>query len=141
MPIKIKNRVTINTNIWDIAGQKGFDFLRQRFLIDTSAAICVFDLTILESLNNISNWIKELLEANNQIIMPIVLVGNKSDLTEKRAVSDKDIDNMKNYLIKNEFVSKDGIEYIEASAKTGFNIAEGFNILANEIYNNLKDQN
>ena len=45
----------------------------------TDACLMVCDLTNEESLRSIRKWIRDL---NNQIQMPVVIIGNKSDLVE-----------------------------------------------------------
>lgn len=56
--------------------------------------------------------------------MIIILVGNKTDLSEKRQVSVEEGEDKAN---------KEGIMFIESSAKAGFNIKALFRKLANAL--------
>ena len=74
-------------------------------------------------------WYRELNENANKDIK-IILVGNKSDLKDKRKVEDKDIEKyIKDYEVD---------YYIETSAKSGYNVEKLFvecsKILYKETY-------
>lgn len=72
---------------------------------------------------NTSKWIEDVRnERGNDVI--IVLVGNKTDLSEKRQVSVEEGEDRS---------TKDGIMFIESSAKAGFNIKALFRKLANAL--------
>lgn len=72
---------------------------------------------------NTSKWIEDVRnERQNDVI--IVLVGNKTDLSEKRQVSVEEGEDKAN---------KDGIMFIESSAKAGFNIKALFRKLATAL--------
>ena len=87
--------------------------------------IVVFSLESIESFNNIDGWIKEI-KNNNYEDSIIVLIGNKSDLTEHRLISKELIEE---YRIKNE------IEYyFEASAKSGENVHEIFKKVVKQLF-------
>ena len=51
--------------------------------------IIAFDLTSVRSFANISSWFESIQKIKNDNV-PKVLVGNKSDLTEERAVCRED---------------------------------------------------
>ncbi|MHA2168633.1 MAG: Rab family GTPase [Candidatus Kariarchaeaceae archaeon] len=136
-PIKISEKVTLNSNIWDIAGQENLAFLRQRFLIDVLGAFIVFDLTDRMSITRIDKWIKELIDANKRRKIPVLLIGNKSDLVGSRAISREDVGKLQTSLIEDDGISISHLEYIETSAKTGENIEVAFNSLAQIIYDKI----
>jgi hypothetical protein len=72
---------------------------------------------------NTSKWIEDVRnERGNDVIM--VLVGNKTDASEKRQVSVEEGE---------ERASKEGIMFIETSAKAGFNIKALFRKLATSL--------
>ena len=72
---------------------------------------------------NTSKWIEDVRnERGNDVI--IVLVGNKTDLSDKRQVSVEEGEDRS---------SKQGIMFIESSAKAGFNIKALFRKLANAL--------
>lgn len=72
---------------------------------------------------NTSKWIEDVRnERGNDVIM--VLVGNKTDASEKRQVSVEEGEDK---------ASKEGIMFIETSAKAGFNIKALFRKLATSL--------
>lgn len=72
---------------------------------------------------NTSKWIEDVRnERGNDVI--IILVGNKTDLSEKRQVSVEEGEDK---------ASKEGIMFIESSAKAGFNIKALFRKLATAL--------
>ena len=98
--------------LWDLAGQAHFKSVRRGFYEGSNAAIIVFDVTDLESLNHVGDWLQEL--QNNCGEIPCFLLGNKIDLAEARKVTQ---DMVKGYKMA----------YFETSAKTGENVLELFN--------------
>ena len=127
--IKTEDGVDLKLKLWDTAGQERFKSVSVKNLRYSQAAIVVFDLTNKESFDKVSYWSKEIRE--NSDIMPIGLFGNKSDLTEKRVVSQEEID---------ELCQRENLTYFETSAKTNTGIKEGFSkmaTLAYKIYGNV----
>ena len=86
-------------------------------------AVVVYDITNRASFLNTSKWIEDVRnERGNDVI--IVLVGNKTDLTERRQVSVEEGEDKS---------TKEGIMFIESSAKAGFNIKALFRKLATAL--------
>lgn len=125
--VKITKEVTdyeVNLNLWDIGGQDSFKLVRGKFYKQAIAALLIFDLTNKKSFDNLEDWIKEAIDNVEQEI-PFVLVGNKLDLADSRAVSTEEIQKKAKEL-KIALV-------IETSAVTGEGIDQAFNYLANTI--------
>ena len=61
-------------------------------------------------------WIKEVKE-NSKYEIPILIVGNKSDLYNQRIVSKDEIE---------QFTKENNLQYTEISAKTGESVEESF---------------
>lgn len=80
-------------------------------------------LTDRASFLNTSKWIEDVRnERGNDVI--IVLVGNKTDLSERRQVSAEEGEDK---------AAKENIMFIESSAKAGFNIKALFRKLATAL--------
>ena len=62
--------------------------------------------------------------------MPLCLVGNKSDLEDKRKVTTEEGKNLATKLSSNS-------SFYEASAKTGKNVAEIFDQIVRQIWKNI----
>ncbi|TFF83933.1 GTP-binding protein, partial [Candidatus Heimdallarchaeota archaeon] len=66
--------------IWDLAGQQRFDVVRSVYYRGSSGALLVFDVSNPQSFNNLPSWLNELTKNNYDRIVPLVLIGNKTDL-------------------------------------------------------------
>ncbi len=119
------NGTEFNFIMWDFAGQNQFKTLLSDFVEGSLAALILFDLTRINTIENVYDWIITL-ETFGHI--PIILIGTKSDLVdpyEYRAID--------NYIseIKQEY---DNImSYIKISSKTGENIKNAFEILIENL--------
>ena len=113
-PIKCK------LQLWDTGGQERFSSIRPMYYRGSLGTILVFDLTNSASFEHLPQWIEEV-RANIKVDIPVLLVGNKSDLTDIRAVSVEEINN---------FTRDFNLYYMETSAKTGDGVGDCFHILA-----------
>jgi len=76
---------TVRLQLWDTAGQERFRSLIPSYIRDSSVAIVVYDVTNRESFQSTSKWVEDVrAERGNDVI--IALVGNKTDLSDKRYV-------------------------------------------------------
>ena len=124
--IKIKD-LNIALQVWDFAGEERFRFLLPSYVGGANGGVFMFDITRFTSLKNFPDWLgifKNGYNKNNSIYnedlkLPIIMVGGKSDLNDNRAVSVEDAEE----IVQNENL----YSYIECSSKTGENIEEIFN--------------
>ena len=107
--------------IWDTAGQEKFNSLTKNTFTNTDGILIVFDLTNKSSFNNIKNWIEDVKYKSDPKIKKII-VGNKSDLKDKRKVSKEDIKSI-----------TEKYKYIEVSALNGNNVEKAFDNLIKAI--------
>ena len=114
--------------IWDIAGQAIFEKIREEYLQGTNGALILFDLTRKETYDHVNDWLKELTNYAGKV--PFVLIGNKADLTDQRAVSE---DEGRHLMSKTE-----AIEYIETSAKTGQKVEDAFEKIIKKVLGTLQ---
>jgi len=113
-PIKCK------LQLWDTGGQERFSSIRPMYYRGSLGTILVFDLTNSASFDHLPQWIEEV-RANIKTDIPVLLVGNKSDLIDQRAVSANEI---------SRFTNDFNLYYMETSAKTGDGVGDCFYILA-----------
>lgn len=106
--------------IWDTCGEEKFRSLTRQYYHDTHGAILMFDLTDKKTFLSTQTWYKDLRE-NGPRGTTIVLVGNKSDLVDNRAVTFEEAE---------AFAKSHHLQYLEVSAKTGDNIELVFDKLA-----------
>lgn len=124
----------ITMQIWDVAGQPSFKQIRARFIQNVEGAAIVFDLTRYDTFKKLGNWLKELWKANPGRDIPILLIGNKVDLTKERKIDTNTILKFIDYLASHKVIKISFINYLETSAKTGENVEKGFNMLIKGIY-------
>ncbi|RRT35087.1 hypothetical protein B296_00052235 [Ensete ventricosum] len=87
-------------------------------------AMLVYDITERKTFDHVVRWIDQLrANADNSIV--VMLIGNKSDLAQKRVVSTQDA---------MEFAEEQGLFFSEASALGGDNVETAFLRLLEEIY-------
>ena len=125
--VKIRGK-TYRIQIWDTAGQESFRSITRGYYKSSVCALVVYDISNKESFNNISTWIEDCKNQSPKTIF-FVLVGNKSDLEDKRQVSTEE---------GQELAEKYGIPFYETSAKTGTNINEIFFNSAEEIVKKME---
>ncbi|TFF90533.1 MAG: GTP-binding protein [Promethearchaeota archaeon] len=117
----------VNLSLWDIGAQQYFKRFRRTYYMGSQAAFIVFDLTNRETFENVKIWFDELINFLGRMDLPIVLVGNKTDLKEKREVKYEEGVSLVAELAE-KGVSK--ISYIETSALTGENINDAFSLIS-----------
>ncbi|XP_043560695.1 ras-related protein Rab-41 isoform X2 [Chiloscyllium punctatum] len=111
---------TIRLQLWDTAGQERFRSLIPSYIRDSAAAVVVFDIANLNSFQQTSKWIDDVrTERGSDVI--IMLVGNKTDLADKRQVSMEEGERKAREL---------NVMYIETSAKAGYNVKQLFRRVA-----------
>ncbi|KAI8057107.1 ras family-domain-containing protein [Syncephalis plumigaleata] len=111
---------TVRLQLWDTAGQERFRSLIPSYIRDSSVAVVVFDIANRNSFVNTDKWIDDVrAERGNDVI--IVLVGNKTDLVDKRQVSTEEGEKKAAEL---------NVMFIETSAKAGFNVKPLFRKIA-----------
>ncbi|XP_039011890.1 ras-related protein RABH1b-like [Hibiscus syriacus] len=111
---------TVRLQLWDTAGQERFRSLIPSYIRDSSIAVIVYDVASRQSFTNTSKWIEEVrTEWGSDVI--IVLVGNKTDLVDKRQVLIEEAEAK---------ALEPNVMFIETSAMAGFNIKAIFQKIA-----------
>ncbi|SAL95169.1 hypothetical protein [Absidia glauca] len=103
---------TVRLQLWDTAGQERFRSLIPSYIRDSSVAVIVYDITSLDSFHNTTKWIDDVRAERGEDVI-IVLVGNKSDLNDKRQVTTEEGEKRAKEL---------NILFMETSAKAGHNV-------------------
>jgi Ras-related protein Rab-6A len=111
---------TVRLQLWDTAGQERFRSLIPSYIRDSSVAVVVYDVTARASFLSVHRWVEEVrAERGGDVV--VVVVGNKTDLVDKRQVSIEEGDAKAREL---------GVLFIETSAKAGFNVKALFRKVA-----------
>jgi Ras-related protein Rab-6A len=114
---------TVRLQLWDTAGQERFRSLIPSYIRDSSVAVVVYDISNAKSFQNTRKWVDDVRgERGSDVI--IVLVGNKTDLNDKREVTTAQGE---------EEAKKNGLMFIETSAKLGHNVKQLFRRIAQAL--------
>ncbi|MFX1377014.1 MAG: Rab family GTPase [Promethearchaeota archaeon] len=128
----------VEYSIWDIGGQDYFKRLRNMYYLGAQTAFIVFDLSNRKTFDNVKKWYNELIRFIEGREIPIIIIGNKSDLREERIVTYQEGIDLLNELIKK---SKIKIFYDETSALSGENVENAFTLIAyNYLFQSREDE-
>ncbi|CAI4233349.1 unnamed protein product [Auanema sp. JU1783] len=73
--------------IWDTAGQERFRCMVPMYMRNAAAAIIVYDVTNRQSFLDVDKWANELQRCCGDSDPVLILIGNKTDLVEKRQIA------------------------------------------------------
>jgi small GTP-binding protein len=106
--VTVGGNQNIKLQIWDTAGQESFRSITRSYYRGAAGALLVYDITRRETFLHLSAWLDDAREHANPN-MTVMLIGNKSDLAAKRAVSFEEGE---------QFAAQHGLIFLETSAKT-----------------------
>jgi len=118
---------TIKLQIWDTAGQERFRTITSSYYRGAHGIIVVYDVTDLESFNNVKQWLQEIERYACENVNKL-LVGNKSDMVQKKIID---------FSTAKEYADNIGIPFLETSAKDSTNVEQAFLTMAAEIKNRM----
>ena len=122
------NNKKIKLQIWDTAGQERFRNIVSSYYRGGQAVFIVYDVTDRESFDHLIFWMREIEKYGQRDPGPIVyIIGNKTDL--QRKVS---------YTEAKTIADTWGVNYLETSAKTNFNINNVFHEISVELLERSK---
>ena len=121
----------LKMKIWDTAGQERFKSMSVQVIKTSDAVVLVYAINDRNSFNALDKWLLKISEASDISKKPIIVIGNKSDLDDKRQVSYEEGKN---------FAKNKGYNFYETSAKTGENINEAFNDIFEQLYKILEGE-
>jgi len=123
--LKIKNK-NLKIQIWDTAGQERYRSITSAYYKGAKGALIVYDITRKNTFENIDKWISDI-KSNGDENVCIIIIGNKSDLEDKREViKDEGIQKAKSFKAA----------FMETSALSGDNISKAFDEIIEQIFEN-----
>ena len=105
----LENQQIVKVQLWDTAGQDKFRAITRNYYKGASGIILIFDVTNINSYENIKKWIIEIKEEISDKVS-IVLIGNKIDNVNERKITKDQGDKLAGEI---------GVKFFETSAKTG----------------------
>eukprot|EP01095_Lingulamoeba_sp_RSL-Kostka_P000529 TRINITY_DN10810_c0_g1_i1.p1 TRINITY_DN10810_c0_g1~~TRINITY_DN10810_c0_g1_i1.p1 ORF type:complete len:210 (+),score=61.23 TRINITY_DN10810_c0_g1_i1:57-632(+) len=121
--VQIGDEVCI-LDILDTAGQEEYSVMRDSYYRLGVGFIIVFSLTELKSFEAVDSFICQIKRIKDTDQVPIVLVGNKSDLVSERVITEEQF---------KEKADSHNIPFLETSASSRINIDETFTLCVEEI--------
>ncbi len=119
--------ITLEMDIWDISGQKGFlRFLKTDFFRKAWMILGVCDVSRSSTLYNLEEWIREAREVAGNL--PVQIVGNKADVPSNVIRYDPAVKRLSGQF--------DAAFYF-VSAKTGQNVDFAFQEIATTLLDNI----
>lgn len=101
----------VKLQIWDTAGQERFRTISRAYYSNVDGILIIYDITNENTFDNVQYWLGEISKYSSTTVK--VLIGNKSDLDNKRMVDMK---------VAEEFAKRQNIPFFETSAKENVNI-------------------
>lgn len=124
-----ENNGEVTLEIWDTAGEEKYSSPITGCFKDAQVVVIVYDITELRTFSDIENrWIQLVLD-NSPVDVKIIVVGNKLDLKDHRAVS---INQASKYVSSAKLHS-----FFETSAISGENISNLFKDIASVEINQV----
>ena len=80
--VQLQNRI-VKLQLWDTAGQERFRSLIPSYIRDSNVAVIVYDISNINSFNNLTKWHEDIKTTRGKEVLLVVL-GNKADLEEAR---------------------------------------------------------
>ena len=110
--VTLPNNKTYRIELYDTAGQEKYRAISLNLVKYAEGIILMYDITSRDSFESISGWIESIKDVKSDNF-PIILVGNKCDLEDRRKVSLKEGENLGKQF---------GMKFFETSNKDGLNI-------------------
>ena len=116
---------TIRVKIWDTAGQERYKSLTKNFFRNAEGVMLVYDVTNLETFENLKFWLQSIKNNMTSDIceIPLIVIGNKIDIDEREVKTEE----------ASNFCKEQGYSYFETSAKTGENIDKTIKFLVKKV--------
>jgi Ras-related protein Rab-11A len=128
--VKIDNK-KIKAQIWDTAGQERYKSITSAYYKGAKGALIVYDITNKFTFESVDKWVQDLNSYGDKNLT-LLLVGNKSDLEDKRQIMKEDGE---------EKAKSFNLGFIETSACSGDNIDQAFVIMLKEVLKKYIDEN
>ncbi|KIK86289.1 hypothetical protein PAXRUDRAFT_831916 [Paxillus rubicundulus Ve08.2h10] len=128
----------VKLQCWDTAGTESFRSITRSYYRGAAGCLLVYDVTSRSSFTNAQSWLADVREHADPHLT-CILVGNKVDLCEEGT---EGTSSHKRREVPTEeaerWAEKEGLLFVEASAKSGRNVDSAFEAASRDILNKIK---
>ena len=122
----------IKVKIWDSIGAERFSSTVISTAKNAQGLLFTYDITSRRTFKDLNQWIRQIKDYQDISEFPIIIVGCKVDLEDKREVSTEE---------GHTFAAKYKCPFFETSARTGKGVKEAFSALIQKVYEKNKNKN
>ena len=120
--VQIDNQ-DIHLSLYDMSGLEKYRNLIPLYVKNADIILLVYDVTSKDSFIHLSNWLESLTNVKKEEVI-FAVVGNKTDLNDRREVNAEEGEN---YAKEHDFI------FLEVSAKTGDGIEKLFDVILKKM--------
>ena len=124
--VQLSDGAIIKLRVLDTAGQEKFNAIRENYYRYADCCLLVYDITSTDSFHRIKKYYVKKIKENCSNIKKVVLLGNKTDLENRRQVS---VEEGRDLALENGYI------FMESSCKDNYNVSDAFTALV-EMTNN-----
>ena len=127
--MQLNDGTIIKLFIIDTAGQERYNSLGETYYKKADCCLLMYDITSTMSFEKVRDYYIEQIKENCKSDIKVILLGNKSDLEEQRAVSQEEGKDLAN---------NNGYIFMESSCKDNYNVSDAFTALVEMTNTDIK---
>ena len=129
--INLSNGIKVKLTFYDTSGQEKYKSLPINCLRNIQGIILMYDITEKKSFDSINGWLNIIKNLEGENTVPIILIGNKIDLEDKREISNEK---------GKEKAEELKLNFYETSVKDKINIEAPINDLVNQVIKKMNNE-
>ncbi len=139
--ISIPDQQDIRLQVWDTSGQERFKTSIPSYIRDCHVAVIAFSVNSRTQFDSIEKWVKEVssLREQDEVWIYICATGCEADLAERCFTRDELATKLR-ALEQEETPKNNIVQYIETSAKAGYNIRRMFYSMTTKLIDQTASQ-
>ncbi|KAG1756864.1 P-loop containing nucleoside triphosphate hydrolase protein [Suillus paluster] len=127
----------VKLQCWDTAGTESFRSITRSYYRGAAGCLLVYDVTSRTSFINAQSWLADVREHADPHLT-CILVGNKVDLCDEETEGSLGRRREVSLDEAGEWAKKEGLLFLEASAKSGTNVESAFEQASRDILHKIK---